>query len=92
MFGSLLEIGDDFISHKDAVALVAGIALPWSQHLQECYIPAALRHSEPPIAFQGVWFSFKDSDGVFDLCAVNKEWFSMIHFCLFDFGKRCRAA
>ena len=88
----LLEIGDDLIGYKDAVTIVTGIALPWSQHLQEAYIPAALRHSEPPIAFQGVRLRFNDADGVFDLCAVNEDWFSIAHFCLFAFGKRCRAA
>jgi hypothetical protein len=87
-----LEIWDDLIGYKDAVAIVTGIALAWGQHLQEAYIPAALWHSEPPIAFQGIWLCFNDTDGVFDLCAVRQEWFSMVHFCLFDFGKRCRAA
>jgi hypothetical protein len=92
MFGSLLEIGDDLIGYKDAIALVAGVALAWGQHLQEAHIPAALRHYQPPIPLQGVWLGFDDADGVFDSCAVNEEWFLMIHFCLFDFEKRCRAA
>jgi len=70
-FGSLLEIRDNLISHKDALAVVAGIALPWSQHLQEAYIPAALWHSEPPVTTQGMGLCLNDADGVFDLCAIK---------------------
>ena len=84
----LLEIGDDLIGYKDAVAIVTGIALAWSQHLQEAYIPAALRHYQPPIPLQGVWISFDNSSWVFDPCAVWQDWFLMIHFCLFDFEKK----